>query len=230
MKRELFLAVDINTRAEAIPLVHKLGDYISAIKVGPRLSIKYGASLIQELAKVKPVFVDNKYFDIPNTMAASVQSTFEAGASYCTVHAQAGEEALKLLADLEAKLNEERFFKILVVTVLTSFTQESLPVTQIKAPISKQVHLLAEQAYNCGLKSFVCSAHEVELLRSEFPEAYLVTPGIRFNDEASRDQKRVVEPEEAFQSGTNAIVVGRPICNARDVEMAAKKYHDVLKG
>ncbi len=228
MSRDLFLALDLDDKAQALELVHKVSEFITGIKIGPRMGFKYGADIVSELAKIKPVFIDNKYFDIPNTMLASVRSSFNMGASFCTVHAQSGPEALKKLADLEAELNKTRAFKVLVVTVLTSFNKETMPVNCIKASITEQVQALAHEAYGCGLRSFVCSALEVEALKNNFPGCYFVTPGIRFPEESAGDQKRVVGPKQAFNLGASAIVVGRPIYEASDPVEAAKKYYEAL--
>lgn len=230
MNRDIFVALDVDTKQEALQIADEVSEFVTGFKIGPRLSMKYGESLTSELACKKQVFVDNKYFDIPNTMLASVRASFEAGASLVTVHAQSGPEALTELAKLEAELNSVRPFRVLVVTVLTSFNLETLPINQVKDDIAEQVVALAKQAYGCGLKSFVCSAKEVSRLREVLPEAYLVTPGIRFSDEDSGDQKRVVDPKQAFEFGASAIVVGRPIYKASNKLEAAKKYFEASKG
>lgn len=226
---EIFVALDVDTKEQALDIAEKCKDFVTGFKVGPRLCMKYDMSFISELAKQKPVFVDNKYFDIPNTMLASIQATFDAGASFTTIHAQSGSEALTAVAKLETELNQQRPFKVLVVTVLTSFNLETLPINQLKTPIAEQVVALAKQAYACGLKSFVCSAKEVASLRKALPDSYLVTPGIRFSDESAGDQKRVVEPQDAFASGASAIVVGRPIYQSENIQKAAKKYFEAAK-
>src|SRR5690606_29822916 len=135
------------------------------------------------------VFVDCKFYDIPNTMEAAVRAVFDEGATLTTVHAMAGKEALSRLAELEAELNSHRPFKILAVTILTSYTQESLPPNFSKDPISHQVQWLADLALESGITGLVCSAHEVQALRARYKEAYIVTPGIRFPNESLNDQK-----------------------------------------
>jgi orotidine-5'-phosphate decarboxylase len=123
----LIVALDVDTAEEALGLARLLKQKVGGVKVGPRLMVRFGAQLSLELAKICPVFIDNKYLDIPTTMDAAVRASFDAGATLVTVHAWAGSEALRLLAQTEAELNAKRPFKILAVTILTSFTSSSGP-------------------------------------------------------------------------------------------------------
>ena len=102
MKNPIFLALDVDTESEALRIAASVGPHIGGIKVGPRLAVRYGATLFPALTKLAPLFIDNKYFDIPNTMEGAVRASFEMGASYVTIHAQAGVEALKRMAEIEA--------------------------------------------------------------------------------------------------------------------------------
>ena len=225
MEIPLFAALDLDDGDQALSLAKDLVPYVGGVKVGPRLMMKYGADFIGELSKVAPVLVDNKYYDIPNTMEFSVRATFDAGASYCTVHAAAGPEALKCLAEVESELNKKRPFKILVVTVLTSYSQDNMPPNWIDTPVEKHVEILAKSALDAGLSGLVCSAHEVKRLRELFPKAFLLTPGIRFMNEGHGDQKRVMSPQQALAVGASALVVGRPLYQSDDPVAVAKSYH-----
>ena len=53
---------------------------------------------------------------------------------------------------------------------------------------------------------------------------YLVTPGIRFSMDDLGDQKRVMGPEQASRRGANALVVGRPIIDAKNPVETATEY------
>ena len=221
----LFAALDLDDAQDALSMAKDLRSYVGGFKIGPRLNMKYGDDFIQELAKVGPVLVDNKYYDIPTTMEASVRATFSAGASFATIHAAAGPAALQRLAEVEEELNKERPFKLLVVTVLTSYEQEMLPPNWVSDPIDKQVELLAKSAMDSGLSGFVCSAHEVHRLRELYPKAFLLTPGIRFMNEGHGDQKRVMSPQQAISAGSSALVVGRPLYQSDDPVAVAKSYY-----
>lgn len=210
------LALDVDTREECSHFSKVLGNQVGALKLGPRLILRYGSTLIQELAAIAPVFVDCKFLDIPSTMDAAIRAAFEAGASFATVHAWAGPEALKLLAKTELELNQKRPFKILVVSILTSFEQKSLPPPLNDFAIPDQVKKLVEMASSAGHTSFVCSPHEVRALRKSGPERFLVTPGVRMPGDDVGDQVRVMTPREALEQGSSALVIGRSLLKAKD--------------
>lgn len=222
MKNPIIVALDVDTRDRAIELADGLTDIVGGFKVGPRLCLRYGEDLIREVAARGPVFVDNKHFDIPSTMIASVRASFDAGASLVTVHALSGREALFKMALLEKELNQIRPFRILAVTVLTSWDQSSLPSVMTAQPISQHVVDLARLVQSSGLQGIVCSPHELDLLQNM--NLYLVTPGIRFSMDDLGDQKRVMGPEQAIRRGANALVVGRPIIDAKNPVETATEY------
>lgn len=222
LNNPLIVALDVDDKAQALKLADELCEIAGAFKLGPRLCVKYGAELVGEIAKRAPVFVDNKYFDIPSTMVAAVQASFDAGATLVTVHAQAGAEALGELAALEKKLNEQRPFKILAVTILTSFSEDQLPKILKSQKIADHVVQLADLVQESGLGGIVCSSHELSYLKDK--GLYLVTPGIRFVEDGNQDQKRVMGPTEALVAGASAIVVGRPIITADSARESAMDY------
>lgn len=224
IKSPIFVALDVDDEIRAMEIAEQVEPYVGGFKVGPRLCLKYGSALVSRLATLGHVFVDNKYFDIPNTMEHAIRATFDSGATFATVHAQAGSEALCRLAEVERELNQSRPFRILVVTVLTSFDQKTLPPTTNALEISQQVDLLARLTLDSGLSGLVCSPHEVGRIKSQCPSAFIVTPGIRFPEEDVGDQKRVMGPREAIQAGATALVVGRPIVDAESPAIAAEKF------
>ncbi|MCB0391823.1 MAG: orotidine-5'-phosphate decarboxylase [Bdellovibrionales bacterium] len=228
MKIPIFVALDVDCKNEALTLAKKVAPYVGGFKLGPRLLIKYGESIIQEVAKLGEVFVDNKYHDIPSTVYSAVQSTFDAGATYVTIHASNGHECLKKLAQLERELNKQRFFKILVVTVLTSFDENNKPSNWQDKPLSDQVYDLAREAFSAGLSGIVCSGVEVKSLKEKFPQGFFVTPGIRLAENSADDQKRILTPGEAIRRGASALVVGRPIVKAQQPEEAASRFAQAI--
>ncbi|MBX7230882.1 MAG: orotidine-5'-phosphate decarboxylase [Bdellovibrionales bacterium] len=225
-----FLALDLDDGKKALALAQQLAPHVGGFKIGPRLCLRYGEELIQALMRWRPVFVDHKYFDIPSTTCAAVETTFALGAQFVTVHAQVGSSALAELAKLEKKLNEIRPFKILAVTVLTSFNQSTLPVNSRAMPIRDQVLGLCQQVMESGLTGIVCSPEELPYVRSQFPESFLVVPGIRLQGQNTNDQNRVSGPREALTLGASALVVGRPIIEAEDPVMMAQKIQNLLLG
>lgn len=216
LKNPLILALDVDTREDAMKVLDHVGDLLGGVKIGPRLAYRYGAELVREMSDFAPVFVDNKYFDIPSTMLAAVKASFEAGATLVTVHALSGSEALRALSTLETELNRIRPFKILAVTVLTSWDQGSFPAGFHSWSVENHVRSLTQEVYNAGLTGLVCSGHELHYLN--YPGLFKVTPGIRLSTEQtsaqSEDQKRVMTPKQAIKAGASALVVGRPILQA----------------
>ncbi len=230
---ELFVALDVDSVDQALGIAKQaaLGNPIASalgFKVGPRLLYKAGSSLVAELAQYGTVFVDCKFLDIPSTMEASVRTSFEAGASYCTIHALAGPKALEQLAKLEAQLSLQRPFRILTVTVLTSFSPETLPkpLRGSGQSIAQLTRDLVLEAAHSGLSSFVCSPQEIQTLRGLEQELktelFLVTPGIRPAGSAKGDQVRIETPEAAGRLGASALVVGRPILESSDRAQAVQ--------
>ncbi len=214
LKNPLILALDVDSKEDAFKILDHVGDLIGGVKLGPRLNYRYGAEFVKEVAEITPVFVDNKYFDIPSTMLASVRASFEAGATLVTVHALAGPEALKALWQLETELNHIRPFKILVVTILTSWSAQSMSASFHSWSVENHVRNLTQEVYASGLRGLVCSGHELEYLN--YPGLYKVIPGIRLstdqsNQSANEDQKRIMTPKQAMKSGASALVIGRPI-------------------
>lgn len=216
IRNPLILALDVDSRDEALAILNYIGDSVGAVKLGPRLVYRYGAQLVTEISAIAPVFVDNKYFDISSTMVAAVRATFDAGATLVTVHALAGSAALKELSLLEAELNKIRPFRILAVTILTSWEQSSLPAGFQPWPIKNHVQSLANEALSAGLRGLVCSGHELEFLN--MPDMFKVVPGIRLANEtgSAEDQKRIMSPAQAMNAGASALVIGRPILQSKN--------------
>lgn len=211
LKNPLILALDVDTRDDALRILENVGHQIGGVKLGPRLVYRYGSALVAEAAKIAPVFIDNKYFDISSTMLAAVRTSFEAGATLVTVHALAGSEALHELSLLESELNTIRPFRILAVTILTSWDSSKLPASLQPWPIEQHVQSLSREVYNAGLRGLVCSGHELGYIA--YPDMFKVIPGIRSpgNESKGEDQKRIMTPNQAMRAGASALVIGRPI-------------------
>ena len=166
---KVFVALDLDQPRDAEAIAESLSGLGLGFKLGPRLMLREGMALVRAIAKHGQVFVDCKHFDIPSTMESAVRAAFEAGASFSTIHTLAGPEALKKMAEVEAELNRERAFRVLAVTILTSFSQSSLPIHLKEIKIENLVEALASESRANGIKSFVCSPHEVyEFFSSAF--------------------------------------------------------------
>lgn len=234
LKNPIMLALDVDSDHQAFSILEQIGDQVGAIKIGPRLNLKYGAQFVEQVSKYASVFIDNKYFDITSTVLASVQASFDAGASFVTVHALNGIDTLSELYMLELKLNKIRPFKILAVTILTSWSQHSFPDNFKDLPLENHVSQLVDLISQSGLSGVVCSGHELEMIRRrEDPtnRLFKVVPGIRIEEDLAsqtQDQKRVMTPPQAIQSGASALVIGRSILNSKDPRQTVQKILEII--
>ncbi len=223
-KADVFLALDVDTKKEAFSLVEKWSSYILGFKIGPRLGFQLTQSEWRWFSKKGKIFIDYKFFDIPSTVLNSVRAVFKSEASFCTVHALNGLECLRGLAKLEKELNQIRPFKILVVTLLTSFDQEenTLPLFKHMKP-DRIVKDLSNLTFESGLLGLVCSPKEVLTVKRKYPKGIFVTPGIRFINEDKEDQKRVSTPERAWADGATYLVMGRSLIRTRNFNKTVNK-------
>ena len=211
-KLPIFIALDVDDEKTALNYAERLNPYVLGFKVGPRLYFHSSPSLIKQLSQWGPVFLDFKFYDIPSTMEATVRACFDKGIQYLTVHAQAGKEALSRLANVEKAYKDQ---KILAVTILTSQSH------------TKEVFKLAEVVHESGLSGLVSSAYEVKELRKKYKDFFIVTPGMRMTSKnlkdshsnqniKNEDQNRIATPAFALSQGASALVMGRPILQAKD--------------
>ncbi len=209
----LIAALDVPTATEARKLVHVLGDSVSFYKIGMELLMAPGFfDLLDWLkAEQKKVFVDLKFFDIPETVARAVRNLAERGADFCTIH---GNQSI-MEAAAKAKLGS---LKVLAVTALTSLDQGDLDDMGFGCSIADLVLSRARRALAAGCDGVVSSGLEVERLRREAPhELICVTPGIRpVENRVEAEQKRIMTPAAAIAAGADYLVIGRPIRDAAD--------------
>ena len=202
----LIVALDVPTAEQALHLVEQLGETVRIYKIGLELFMSGdGFTLLEQLTKQgKKVFVDLKFFDIPQTVAAAVRQLRDRGASFATVH---GNDAMLAAAVAEKGSR----LKLLSVTALTSLDRGDLNDLGFSCDIKTLVLSRAKRALEIGCDGVVTSGLEAAALKDAFPQRLLiVTPGIRpvSNDD---DQKRTVSVAQAFRNGADYIVVGRPI-------------------
>ena len=203
-KAPVFLALDINDGERALSLVRQTHSFILGYKIGPRLFFNGGKDLIRRIQPFGKIFLDFKFYDIPSSTVSAVRAAFYLGADYVTIHSAVGMKTLKQLAVLENELNKRRRFRVLCVTVLSSVSGDF-------RMIQKRTMDLAKDVFRSGLTGLVCSPREVESLRTKYPRAFLVTPGIRFEGDERGDQARVTAPAEALKKGSSALVMGRSL-------------------
>ncbi len=207
----LIVALDGLSGREAVELADRLSPSDCRLKVGSELFVKGGPELVLDLRRQGfEVFLDLKFHDIPNTVAAACHAAREAGVWMCTVHASGGPAMLD--AAREAAGDD---MHVVAVTALTSLSDEDLEAIGQRSS-REQVARLARLAARAGLSGIVCSPREARQVREEFGSGlWIVTPGIRFVASAD-DQKRTATPREAAEAGASHLVVGRPVVRASD--------------
>jgi orotidine-5'-phosphate decarboxylase len=214
MTDKLILALDVDRADEALALVRLLKPYLSLFKVGNQLFTREGPAFVKELRKLGvDIFLDQKWHDIPQTVAHAVKSAVALDVRYVTVHASGGLEMLQAAQEAVKGSRTE----ILAVTVLTSLDDGALRQIGFDRTAAEQVVRLARIAGLAGVKGLVCSPHEIELIREQLQEPFtLVTPGVRSAKDGLQDQKRTLSAAEALKRGATHLVVGRPITKAAD--------------
>jgi orotidine-5'-phosphate decarboxylase len=213
----LIAALDVSTPQEARRLAERLGDAVRFYKVGLELFMAGGYfELVDWLVdRGAKVFVDLKFFDVPETVRRAVANLRGRGVTFATVH---GNQAM-----MEAAAREKGEVKILAVTALTSLDRGDLDDLGFSCDVARLVLSRARRALEAGCDGVISSGLEAQALKAEFKDRLLVvTPGIRPVDNRADDQKRTVDVAQAFANGADYIVVGRPIREAADPRAAAQ--------
>lgn len=215
----LIVALDLPSAQQARALVTQLGDSVTFYKIGMELAMAPGFFDLLDWLKAegKQVFVDLKFFDIPETVARAVRNLSERGADLCTVH---GNQSI-MEAAAGAKCGNTR---VLAVTALTSLDQGDMVDLGFQVDIADLVLSRARRALEAGCDGVVSSGLEVARLKAEASDKLIcVTPGIRpVENRVEADQKRIMTPAEAIRAGADYLVVGRPVRDAADPRATAE--------
>lgn len=211
----IIVALDFPGSAQALSLAGLLDPALCRVKVGKELFTREGPMLVKALVNSGfEVFLDLKFHDIPNTVAAAVRAAAELGVWMVNVHASGGPRMMEAAREAIRPLGDNAPL-LTAVTVLTSMEQAELAAIGVNRSLEEQVVALATLAKNCGLDGVVCSAREAALLRRTLGQDFvLVTPGIRPVDSEQGDQRRIASPREALEQGSDYLVIGRPITRA----------------
>lgn len=228
MTPALIVALDVPTLTEMEKTLDRLPDSIEWYKVGLEIFCAEGPSVLEPLkARNKNIFLDLKLHDIPRTVANAVKTAAAHGVNLMTVHAIGGRVMLEAAAEAARECKNPP--KLVAVTTLTSLSQDDFSDLGIQRTVSEQALALGKLAIESGIDGLVTSAHEAAALRAQFPDALLVTPGIRMPDGDVGDQKRVATPAFAVQQGSTHLVVGRPIVQAENPAIATEAIFSDMK-
>ena len=222
--QKLFVAIDTPDVARASALASALAGVGCGIKLGLEFFSAQGPGGVAKVvaaAPAAPFFLDLKFHDIPNTVAAAVRSSLALKPFVLNVHAAGGQAMMAAAAEAVRDISPRPL--VIAVTVLTSLDDGDLASVGQNGPAADQVVRLARLTQAAGLDGVVCSAHEAAVLRRALgPDFKLIVPGIRPAGSATGDQKRVMGPKEAIEAGADFLVVGRPITEAADPAAAAR--------
>jgi orotidine-5'-phosphate decarboxylase len=219
MRNPLIVALDVPGTSDALRVADRIGDAAAVYKVGMELYAASGPVIVRELRdRGREVFLDLKFYDIPETVKRATAQVAQLGVRMLTVH---GSTAV-MRAAVEGKAMSP--LALLAVTVLTSFDQNDLADMGYATPVAELVALRVRHAREAGVDGVVCSPLELRSVREiAGPGALLVTPGVRSAGAALGDQKRVATPREAIQAGADYLVIGRQITRAPDPRAEAER-------
>lgn len=220
----IYVALDTPRLDRALKLAQRVAGHVGGYKLGLEFFCANGHHGVHEVAKLgKPIFLDLKLHDIPNTVAKAVQALHLLEPAILTVHAAGGRAMLE-----DAKAAAPAGTKVVAVTVLTSLDDADLHAAGVAHGAHAQVERLTQLACEAGVDGIVCSGNEVAAAKSLWPKGFFVVPGVRPANGALGDQKRAVTPRAALDSGASVLVVGRPITQASDPNAAARAIEATL--
>jgi orotidine-5'-phosphate decarboxylase len=214
--KRLIVALDLEDKDKILKVLEGLSSKVKKFKIGLIAFSKFGplgVALIKR--RGLEVFLDLKLYDIPNTMKKAGRIAAQIGVWAFTVHAKSGLKTLcEVKRDLVLYCSKKKLRRPLLIGV-TELTSNPASKTKVLA--------LAGICAKAGLDGVVCSAHEASLIRRKYRRLKIITPGIRPVRAKANDQKRVTTASQAFRSGADYIVVGRPIIDEKDYLKAAKE-------
>ncbi|HEB72651.1 MAG TPA: orotidine-5'-phosphate decarboxylase [Nitrospirae bacterium] len=233
MEEKLIVALDAPTIDQAKRMIDKIGGRVKWLKIGSQLFTGAGPEAVEMVKKAGcKVFLDLKYHDIPATVSGAVKTAVEMGVDMMNIHALAGrktlETAIRSVNELCAGSDVAKPLMI-AVTILTSMDAEDLAEIGIEREPGEMVTRLAAMAKKAGMDGVVASPEETGLIKNTLGERFVVvTPGIRPEWAGKDDQKRTKTPAEAIRSGSDYIVIGRPILKSDDPADAVRRTFEEM--
>lgn len=225
----IIFALDVDSMEKASHFAKLLSGAVGMFKIGLELFIRTGPDIIKMIREISgaEIFLDLKLHDIPETVKKSVSVISGLDVRFTTLHASGGTKMLGAAAGAAGNLD------LLAVTVLTSTSASDLEETGHDKSINTEslVVMRAQMAKNAGCSGVVCSALELSSIREKIGnDFYLVTPGIRPSWEVVKgdDQSRIMTPAKAVSSGSDYLVIGRPISRASDPKGSALRIADEI--
>lgn len=213
----VIVALDYSDARQANELIARLDPVRCRLKVGKELFTRAGPAFVEQLVgRGFKVFLDLKFHDIPNTVAKACLAAADLGVWMVNLHALGGTKMMAAAREAVDSGSEERPL-LIAVTILTSLAAEDIQEIGLAGDPGENVLRLASMAQRTGLDGVVCSPREAGLLRQSLGNTFmLVTPGVRPAGSSSDDQSRIMTPAKAVESGSDYLVIGRPVTRAAD--------------
>lgn len=210
-KRFIFCALDFTDLKKTLDFTEIIKNNVGGIKLGLEFFSKNGPQGVEKMKKFGlPIFLDLKLHDIPNTVKQSLKNVLSLEPDFLTVHLSGGYKMIEVLKDIK------KHTKIIGVSLLTSLDNEDLKNMGINLDPNEFVEHLVKIGVNAGIDGIVSSAEEVNNLKKKFNDLIFVTPGIRLSSGKADDQKRIKSPRSAIASGSDLLVIGRPITESKN--------------
>lgn len=229
IKNALYCAIDMKDTDQAVSLINQIKENIDGIKIGMEAFYAMGHNGYLRLYDLGlPIFLDLKLHDIPNTVSSAIKSLLPLNPFIINIHTTGGSEMMRAAVEAisDNGINKP---KLIGVTILTSMNEDSFNEQGISIKVEQQVINLSNLAKKCGLDGVVCSPLEAKNVKITCGEDFLtIVPGIRPNNSASNDQKRILTPSEAIKNGADILIVGRPITQAKDPNQAARSIKESI--
>ena len=225
---KIIVALDYPETEQALDLAKTLSPSHCRLKIGKELFTRGGPQFIEIIQKLGfEVFLDLKFHDIPNTVAAACRVASNLGVWMVNVHALGGRRMMEAARD--AVINSTHQTKLIAVTILTSHSDSDLHEIGLSGTAQENVLRLAKLANDVELDGVVCSAQEATMLKNNISADFLlVTPGIRPTWSVKGDQSRIMTPSAAISAGSDYLVIGRPITESEDPQAALLKITEEL--
>jgi orotidine-5'-phosphate decarboxylase len=223
---KVVIALDYDNKQTALNFIDQLDPTSCRLKIGKEMFTHFGPDFVKEVvAKGFDVFLDLKFHDIPNTVAKAVKAAAELGVWMVNVHASGGRKMMEAAKESLKSMGNDAPI-LIAVTVLTSMDESDLKELGITFSPEEQVKRLAILTKKAGLDGVVCSSHEAPMLKALLGKEFkLITPGIRPEGSDVGDQKRIKTPKQALQSGSDYLVIGRPITQANDPQQVLREIN-----
>jgi orotidine-5'-phosphate decarboxylase len=218
MTSPVYVALDTIDLDRAKAVAAKVRNHVGGLKLGLEFFSANGPDGVRAMAALGlPIFLDLKLHDIPNTVAKAVQALHALQPAILTVHVAGGRAMME-----DAKAAAPSGTRVVGVSVLTSLDADDLASIGVAADPHAQVARLTALAREAGLDGIVCAGPEVAAAKKAWPDGFFVVPGLRPAEASAGDQKRVMTPRKALDAGASILVIGRPITQAADPDLAAR--------